>query len=133
MLGLQAFISCGKEGSGDACRKPSPGMWHLLERHLNGGVPIDKERCAIFSPFHQQALLFYQRNEAKFCLIKLEVTVAFILAVAILGVHHSAVASLFFFIDALCTVSGPFMLEMPQDGKVIIAPPTLVLPRLAFS
>lgn len=41
---MQAFISCGKEGSGDACRKPSPGMWHLLERHLNGGVPIDKER-----------------------------------------------------------------------------------------
>nr|XP_024377413.1 polynucleotide 3'-phosphatase ZDP-like isoform X2 [Physcomitrium patens] len=40
---MHVFISCGKEGSGDACRKPSPGMWHLLERHLNGGVPINKE------------------------------------------------------------------------------------------
>jgi hypothetical protein len=43
-FGMQAFISCGREGSGDACRKPSPGMWHLLERHLNCGVKIDKER-----------------------------------------------------------------------------------------
>lgn len=59
MLGLQAFISCGKEGSGDACRKPSPGMWHLLERHLNGGVPIDKERlsCSLPLPCTSPALL----------------------------------------------------------------------------
>lgn len=43
-FGMQAFIACGKEGSGDACRKPSPGMWHLLERHLNCGVKVNKER-----------------------------------------------------------------------------------------
>ncbi len=42
---VQTFISCGKEGTGDACRKPAPGMWHLMEKHLNDGIPIDKERC----------------------------------------------------------------------------------------
>ncbi|CAM6038134.1 unnamed protein product [Sphagnum compactum] len=40
---VQTFISCGKEGTGDACRKPAPGMWHLMEKHLNDGIPIDKE------------------------------------------------------------------------------------------
>ncbi|KAG0554238.1 hypothetical protein KC19_12G075600 [Ceratodon purpureus] len=57
---MQAFISCGKEGSGDACRKPSPGMWHLLERHLNGGVPIDKERFAIYPPPSMNSRAFLQ-------------------------------------------------------------------------
>ncbi|KAH7414949.1 hypothetical protein KP509_14G020300 [Ceratopteris richardii] len=41
---IQVFISCAKEGTGDPFRKPSPGMWVLLEKHFNNGVNIDKAR-----------------------------------------------------------------------------------------
>ena len=41
---IQVYIACGKSGTGDPGRKPEAGMWHLLERQLNGGVEIDLSR-----------------------------------------------------------------------------------------
>eukprot|EP00246_Nothoceros_aenigmaticus_P014269 TRINITY_DN5338_c0_g1_i1.p1 TRINITY_DN5338_c0_g1~~TRINITY_DN5338_c0_g1_i1.p1 ORF type:complete len:234 (-),score=33.63 TRINITY_DN5338_c0_g1_i1:227-928(-) len=40
---ILVFISCGLARSSDPYRKPAPGMWHLMERHFNEGMPIDKE------------------------------------------------------------------------------------------
>ncbi|KAL2620540.1 hypothetical protein R1flu_000745 [Riccia fluitans] len=41
---MQVFIACGKSNTNDIFRKPSTGMWHLLEQHFNAGRIIDKER-----------------------------------------------------------------------------------------
>ncbi|CAM6098591.1 unnamed protein product [Calypogeia fissa] len=41
---MQVFIACGKSGSNDVFRKPATGMWYLLEKYLNTGLPIDRER-----------------------------------------------------------------------------------------
>lgn len=43
---MQVFVACGigsKSGKSeeDTFRKPKPGMWHIMESHFNGGVPID--------------------------------------------------------------------------------------------
>ncbi|XP_002971818.2 polynucleotide 3'-phosphatase ZDP [Selaginella moellendorffii] len=37
---IQVVISCGLDG--DPCRKPAPGMWEFMERHLNGDIAIDR-------------------------------------------------------------------------------------------
>lgn len=41
------FIACGISSNGieDPFRKPKPGMWHVMENHLNSGIPIDIDRC----------------------------------------------------------------------------------------
>ncbi|KAI9083615.1 hypothetical protein K1719_034557 [Acacia pycnantha] len=48
---IQVFIACGLGKSGkavnkeeDPFRKPQPGMWHLMEQHLNSGIPIDMDQ-----------------------------------------------------------------------------------------
>eukprot|EP00850_Spirogloea_muscicola_P015554 SM000120S25703 [mRNA] locus=s120:188501:192242:+ [translate_table: standard] len=35
------FVACGLSNTGDPSRKPGSGMWHIFQRHLNGGVQID--------------------------------------------------------------------------------------------
>lgn len=50
--GLQVFIACGLgESKNQACdpfRKPKPGMWRLMEEHLNSGIAIDMEQLVLF-------------------------------------------------------------------------------------
>lgn len=43
---IQVFIACGfdKSGSKDPYRKPKPGMWHIMEKHFNSGIPIDTDQ-----------------------------------------------------------------------------------------
>ncbi|XP_061364209.1 polynucleotide 3'-phosphatase ZDP [Gastrolobium bilobum] len=48
---VQVFIACGlgkpvKAGGkeNDLFRKPKPGMWHLMEQHLNSGIAIDMDQ-----------------------------------------------------------------------------------------
>nr|CAD1834054.1 unnamed protein product [Ananas comosus var. bracteatus] len=45
---LQVFIACGLgESKNQACdpfRKPEPGMWRLMQEHLNSGIAIDMEQ-----------------------------------------------------------------------------------------
>ncbi|XP_021288733.1 polynucleotide 3'-phosphatase ZDP isoform X1 [Herrania umbratica] len=39
---MQVFIACGLGGKvDDPFRKPNPGMWHIMEKHFNSGIPID--------------------------------------------------------------------------------------------
>ncbi|KGN55065.1 polynucleotide 3'-phosphatase ZDP isoform X1 [Cucumis sativus] len=47
---VQVFVACGigsKSGKSeeDMFRKPKPGMWHIMESHFNGGIPIDIDQC----------------------------------------------------------------------------------------
>ncbi|XVF78834.1 hypothetical protein PTKIN_Ptkin14bG0169000 [Pterospermum kingtungense] len=45
---MQVFIACGIGSSGgkadDPFRKPNPGMWHIMEKHFNSGIPIDMDQ-----------------------------------------------------------------------------------------
>ncbi|OMO74744.1 Zinc finger, PARP-type [Corchorus capsularis] len=45
---MQVFIACGIGSSGgkadDPYRKPNPGMWHIMEKHFNSGIPIDMDQ-----------------------------------------------------------------------------------------
>ncbi|KAK8527497.1 hypothetical protein V6N13_085326 [Hibiscus sabdariffa] len=45
---MQAFIACGIGSSGgkadDPFRKPNPGMWHIMEKQFNSGIPIDMDQ-----------------------------------------------------------------------------------------
>ncbi|KAJ7535718.1 hypothetical protein O6H91_12G043600 [Diphasiastrum complanatum] len=41
---MQVFVACSQDGSGDPCRKPSPGMWDLMERHFNAGIQVEKTK-----------------------------------------------------------------------------------------
>ncbi|OMO92491.1 Zinc finger, PARP-type [Corchorus olitorius] len=45
---MQVFIACGIGKSGgkadDPFRKPNPGMWHIMEKHFNSGIPIDMDQ-----------------------------------------------------------------------------------------
>ncbi|KAB2043913.1 hypothetical protein ES319_D01G052300v1 [Gossypium barbadense] len=45
---MQVFIACGISNSGgkavDPFRKPKPGMWHIMEKHFNSGIPIDMDQ-----------------------------------------------------------------------------------------
>ncbi|XP_022717288.1 polynucleotide 3'-phosphatase ZDP [Durio zibethinus] len=45
---MQVFIACGIGSAGskadDPFRKPNPGMWHIMEKHFNSGIPIDVEQ-----------------------------------------------------------------------------------------
>ncbi|PPS02563.1 hypothetical protein GOBAR_AA18114 [Gossypium barbadense] len=45
---MQVFIACGISSSGgkavDPFRKPKPGMWHIMEKHFNSGIPIDMDQ-----------------------------------------------------------------------------------------
>ncbi|CAN1172060.1 Polynucleotide 3'-phosphatase ZDP [Linum perenne] len=45
-LPIQVFIACGYSTGlvEDSYRKPNPGMWRLMENHLNSGIPIDMEQ-----------------------------------------------------------------------------------------
>ncbi|CAN0826116.1 Polynucleotide 3'-phosphatase ZDP [Linum grandiflorum] len=45
-LPIQVFIACGFSAGGveDSYRKPNPGMWRLMENHLNSGISIDMEQ-----------------------------------------------------------------------------------------
>lgn len=49
----QVFIACGLSGSSsgpaDPFRKPELGMWHVMEKHFNSGISIDKDQ--LFFPF----------------------------------------------------------------------------------
>ncbi|XP_018486495.2 polynucleotide 3'-phosphatase ZDP isoform X2 [Raphanus sativus] len=43
---IQVFIACGVASSGgkdDLYRKPKPGMWQLMKKHLNSGIEIDMD------------------------------------------------------------------------------------------
>ncbi|KAK4750673.1 hypothetical protein SAY87_004155 [Trapa incisa] len=45
---IQVFIACGlgksnKVGEEDPFRKPKPGMWNIMEKHFNSGIPIDMD------------------------------------------------------------------------------------------
>ncbi|KAL2944552.1 Polynucleotide 3'-phosphatase ZDP [Bienertia sinuspersici] len=39
---IQVYIACGF-GPDDPYRKPKTGMWHVMEKHFNSGIPIDME------------------------------------------------------------------------------------------
>jgi bifunctional polynucleotide phosphatase/kinase len=45
---IQVFIACGLSGSSsgpaDPFRKPELGMWHVMEKHFNSGISIDKDQ-----------------------------------------------------------------------------------------
>ncbi|KAK4781980.1 hypothetical protein SAY86_016082 [Trapa natans] len=46
---IQVFIACGlgksnKGGEEDPFRKPKPGMWNIMEKHFNSGIPIDMDK-----------------------------------------------------------------------------------------
>ncbi|KAF7822629.1 polynucleotide 3'-phosphatase ZDP isoform X1 [Senna tora] len=48
---IQVFIACGLGKSGkagskedDLFRKPKPGVWQLMEKHFNSGIPIDMDQ-----------------------------------------------------------------------------------------
>lgn len=45
---MQVFIACGVGSAGgkvdDPFRKPNPGMWHIMEKHFNSGIPIDMDQ-----------------------------------------------------------------------------------------
>ncbi|KAM7280390.1 hypothetical protein ACFE04_007524 [Oxalis oulophora] len=43
---IQVFIACGASNAKpeDPFRKPKPGMWHILEKHFNSGIPIDMDQ-----------------------------------------------------------------------------------------
>ncbi|XP_068659764.1 polynucleotide 3'-phosphatase ZDP-like isoform X2 [Aristolochia californica] len=42
---IQVFIACGmgksKDGIDDPFRKPKPGMWRIMEKYFNSGLPVD--------------------------------------------------------------------------------------------
>lgn len=40
---IQVYIACGYSSGKvvDPFRKPKPGMWHIMEKHFNSGIPID--------------------------------------------------------------------------------------------
>ncbi|EPS71832.1 hypothetical protein M569_02927, partial [Genlisea aurea] len=40
---IQVFVACGY-GADDPFRKPSPGMWRIMEKEFNSGVKIDMNR-----------------------------------------------------------------------------------------
>ncbi|XVF04370.1 hypothetical protein REPUB_Repub05bG0076600 [Reevesia pubescens] len=44
---MQVFIACGIGSSGgkadDPFCKPNPGMWHIMEKYFNSGIPIDMD------------------------------------------------------------------------------------------
>lgn len=49
---MQVFVACGiGSGSGkseeDPFRKPKPGMWHIMENHFNGGIPVNLDQLFI--------------------------------------------------------------------------------------
>ncbi|XP_044506046.1 polynucleotide 3'-phosphatase ZDP isoform X2 [Mangifera indica] len=44
---FQVFIACGlsnSDGKADPFRKPKPGMWQIMEKHFNSGIPIDMDQ-----------------------------------------------------------------------------------------
>ncbi|KAJ0101447.1 hypothetical protein Patl1_04855 [Pistacia atlantica] len=44
---IQVFIACGlsnSDGKVDPFRKPKPGMWQIMEKHFNSGIPIDMDQ-----------------------------------------------------------------------------------------
>lgn len=44
---MQVFIACGlsnSDGKADPFRKPKPGMWQIMEKHFNSGIPIDMDQ-----------------------------------------------------------------------------------------
>lgn len=45
---MQVFIACGIGKSDgqteDLYRKPKTGMWHLMEKQFNSGIPIDMDQ-----------------------------------------------------------------------------------------
>ncbi|XP_039026843.1 polynucleotide 3'-phosphatase ZDP-like [Hibiscus syriacus] len=45
---MQVFIACGIGSSGgkadDPFRKPNTGMWHIMEKNFNSGIPIDMDQ-----------------------------------------------------------------------------------------
>uniref|UniRef100_A0A803N9Z6 Uncharacterized protein n=1 Tax=Chenopodium quinoa TaxID=63459 RepID=A0A803N9Z6_CHEQI len=40
---IQVYIACGF-GLTDPYRKPKTGMWHVMERHFNSGIPVDMDQ-----------------------------------------------------------------------------------------
>ncbi|GLT48623.1 hypothetical protein SLA2020_222380 [Shorea laevis] len=45
---IQVFIACGLSNSDgkmhDPFRKPKPGMWRIMEKHFNSGIPINMDQ-----------------------------------------------------------------------------------------
>lgn len=48
---MQVFIACGVNSGQleDPFRKPKPGMWRIMEKQFNSGLPIDMDRLFFFS------------------------------------------------------------------------------------
>lgn len=50
---MQVFIACGvsKGQAEDPFRKPKPGMWKIMEKEFNSGLPIDMDQLLSHSGF----------------------------------------------------------------------------------